>query len=89
MANASGTAPSRASISANPMSDSELDTAASVHPAGPQRVHANRRSRPRLRELCDEVLASFRVARQRDLISDGERDDARALLARVTPTPRA
>ena len=58
---------------------------ASVHPAGPQRVPANRRSRVRLRELCDEVLASFRVARERDLFSDGDRQDARAILARVTP----
>lgn len=60
----------------------------SVHPAGPQSVPANRRSRNRLRELCDEVLASFRVARERDLISDGERQDARDLLARVTPGPK-
>ena len=62
---------------------------AAEHPAGPIPVAANRRSRVRLRELCDEVLASFRVARERDLISDGERQDARALLAQVAPTPRA
>ena len=60
----------------------------SVHPAGPQSVPANRRSRVRLRELCDEVLASFRAARDSDLITDGERQDARALLARVAPTTR-
>ena len=56
---------------------------------GPRPVAANRRRRQRLRDLCDEVLASFRVARERDLISDGERQDARALLAQVAPTPRA
>jgi hypothetical protein len=61
---------------------------ASVHPAGPKPVPANRRSRTRLRELCDEVLASFRIARERDLISDGERQDAQAVLARVTPATR-
>ena len=60
----------------------------SDHPAGPQPVPANRRRRVRLRELCDEVLASFRVARERDLISDGERQAARALLAGMTPAPR-
>lgn len=70
------------------MPDSEPHVAASTA-AGPQHVSANRRSRTRLRELCDEVLASHRAARQRDLISDGERDDARALLARVTPAPRS
>jgi hypothetical protein len=43
----------------------------------------------RLRELCDEVLASFRVARERDLFSDGDRQDARAILARVTPNTAA
>ncbi len=61
---------------------------ASSRSAGPLPVPANRRSRGRLRELCDEVLASFRVARERDLISDGDRQDARAMLARVAPTPR-
>jgi hypothetical protein len=56
-------------------------------PAGPQRVPANRRSRVRLRDLCDEVLASYRAARERDVISEGERHDARRLLARVAPMP--
>ena len=59
-----------------------------MNPAGPQRVPANRRSRVRLRELCDEVLASFRVARERDLISDGDRQAAQAVLAQVAPTRR-
>jgi hypothetical protein len=51
----------------------------------------SRRTRPRLRDLCDEVLASFRVAKGRDPLSDAEREDARALLSRVAPrvpTPR-
>ncbi len=62
--------------------------ALSADSAGPQRVPANRRSLVRLRDLCDEVLASFRAARERDLISDGDRRDARALLAKVAPAPR-
>jgi hypothetical protein len=63
--------------------------AARVDPAGPQSVPDNRRSRVRLRELCDEVLASFRLARGNDLISDGDRRDARAMLPQVAPAPRA
>jgi hypothetical protein len=59
-----------------------------VSPAGPQPVAANRRRKARLRDLCDEVLASFRAARDRDVISDGERRDARAFLDRLVPTPR-
>jgi hypothetical protein len=35
------------------------------------------------------VLASFRVARDRELISDGERQDARALLSRLVPSRRS
>jgi hypothetical protein len=71
------------------MSLSEPSSAAvAVDPAGPQPVPANRRSRVRLRELCDEVLASVRIAHDRELISDGEREDARAVLARVTPGRR-
>lgn len=40
----------------------------------------DRRTRPRLRELCDEVLASFRVANERDLFSDDDRRAARVFL---------
>jgi len=52
---------------------------------------ASRRTRLRLRDLCDEVIASFRVAKGHDPLSDAEREDARALLSRVAPrvpTPR-
>jgi hypothetical protein len=56
---------------------------------GPRVVGADRRNRHHLRELCDEVLASYRVARDRDLFDDGERSEAKALLARILPgTPR-
>jgi hypothetical protein len=70
------------------MPASKSAPAAAAHAAGPQSVPANRRTRARLRELCDEVLASFRVARERDLFTDVDRRDARALLARVTPASR-
>lgn len=40
----------------------------------------DRRTRPRLRELCDEVLASFRVATDRDLFTDADRRAARVYL---------
>lgn len=44
-----------------------------------------RRHLLRLRELCDEVLASQRVAEGRDVMTDEERREARALLASFTP----
>jgi hypothetical protein len=52
---------------------------------GPKSVPSDRRSRRRLRELCDEVLASYRVAHERDVISDNDRADARMMLARIAP----
>jgi hypothetical protein len=52
---------------------------------GPQGVSSERRNRRHLRELCDEVLASYRVASDRDVISDAERADARMILARFAP----
>jgi hypothetical protein len=52
---------------------------------GPVGVPADRRSRSRLRDLCDEVLASYRVANERDVISDAERADARMMLSRIAP----
>lgn len=53
--------------------------------SGPQGVSSDRRSRRRLRDLCDEVLASYRVANERDVISDAERADARMMLSRIAP----
>ena len=54
----------------------------------PQRtraIRADRRTRLRLRELCDEVLASYRVAKSRDVFGEDERNEARAILARIAP----
>ena len=53
---------------------------------GPQPVADERRLQMRLRELCDEVLASYRIAADQELFSDAERDEARALLDRVLPS---
>ena len=52
---------------------------------GPKPVPSDRRSRRRLRELCDEVLASYRVAHERDVITDADRADARMMLSRIAP----
>ena len=49
---------------------------------------STRRTRLRLRELCDEVLASHRVATSRDPLTDEDRRTADALLGAVTPTLR-
>ena len=64
------------------MMHSSVSTA---RPSGPRPVSADRRTRLRLRELCDEVSASHRVASGRDLWTDRERDEARSLLARLAP----
>jgi hypothetical protein len=49
--------------------------------------HANRatdrRTKLRLRDLCDEVLASYHQARGRDLFSNDDRKAARELMASV------
>lgn len=46
---------------------------------------AERRSRARLRDLCDEVLASYRAASSREVISEQERAESYDLLARIAP----
>lgn len=52
---------------------------------GPRRARSDRRTLIRLRELCDEVLASYRIARGRDILSADDRRAAEKLLAGVTP----
>ena len=44
-----------------------------------------RRTRHRLRELCDEVIASYRAAKGHQLFSDRDRADAYALLGQLAP----
>ncbi len=53
--------------------------------SGPRRVSSDRRRRTHLRDLCDEVLASFRVASDRDPISEQDRQAAKDLLPLVAP----
>ena len=50
---------------------------------GPRSVRSDRRRRARLRELCDEVLASFRLASGRDPISDQDRRAALELMPQL------
>jgi hypothetical protein len=57
----------------------------SSSPAGPRPVRSDRRQRTRLRDLCDEVLASFRLASDRDPISEQDRAAAMILLPRLAP----
>lgn len=44
---------------------------------------ADRRTKLRLRDLCDEVLASYHQARGQDLFSSDDRKTARELMASV------
>lgn len=49
---------------------------------------ADRRSKVRLRDLCDEVLASYRAASQREVISEQVRAESLSFLARIAPLSR-
>ena len=51
-------------------------------------VAAERRQRGRLRELCDEVIASHRLARGEELFSEHDRLEGRALLRTVGAASR-
>ncbi|HEX5580805.1 MAG TPA: hypothetical protein VFX39_04455 [Gemmatimonadaceae bacterium] len=46
---------------------------------------SDRRSRARLRELCDEVLASYRAAHGESPLTDADRAVAAELLPQVVP----
>jgi hypothetical protein len=53
--------------------------------AAPRRQRTDRRSgdrrtKSRLRELCDEVLASYRAARGKDVVTEQDRAEAKELL---------
>ncbi|MFL5576443.1 MAG: hypothetical protein ACJ79S_10795 [Gemmatimonadaceae bacterium] len=71
-----------------------MATASSCHAAGPdrraaRRHSAERRTRAHLRDLCDEVLASYRVATDRDPLTEADRREAQALLTSLgVPTRR-
>lgn len=51
-----------------------------MHATRPATVPGERRTLLRLRDLCDEVLASHRIAADRDLFSADDRDAARQLI---------
>lgn len=55
------------------------------HADGAAPPRPERRRRRRLRALCDEVLASFRVATGDDPLPPRERAEARRLLAMMVP----
>jgi hypothetical protein len=66
------------------------ETASSAAPiSGPRTVADDRRRRERLRDLCDEVLASFRIASDRDPISAQDRAAALRILPGLTSLGRA
>ena len=50
-----------------------------------RRNRQDRRTRTRLRDLCDEVLASYRLAQGQDLLSPEEREAAKQVLRELTP----
>jgi hypothetical protein len=50
-----------------------------------RRQRQDRRTRGRLRDLCDEVLASYRLAQGQDLLSPEERESAQQVLRQLTP----
>lgn len=52
---------------------------------GPRRNRTDRRTRSRLRELCDEVLASYRLAQGQDILTAEDREAANQVLRGLTP----
>ena len=55
-------------------------------PMGPRRrTRRDRRVKGRLRELCEEVLASYRMAQGQDLVTPDEREAAQQMLRSLTP----
>lgn len=66
-------------------STSEGRKAGARNASGPRRQRQDRRTRRRLRELCDEVLASYRLAQGQDLVTPEDRDAATQLLRTLTP----
>lgn len=47
----------------------------------------DRRTRHRLRELCDEVIASYRAAKGHQIFSDRDREEGYALMNDLVPLP--
>src|SRR5688500_3927220 len=51
----------------------------------PRRRSKDRRTLGRLRELCDEVLASYRLAQGEDIVTPEDRDIAKQVLRGIAP----
>jgi hypothetical protein len=49
---------------------------------------SDRRRRTRLRDLCDEVLASFRMARHEDPFTEHDRVEGRKLVEQIAGRTR-
>ena len=54
-------------------------------PQMPRRRSKDRRTRVRLRELCDEVLASYRLAQGQDIVTPEDREIAQQVLRQIGP----
>ena len=54
-------------------------------PQMPRRSSRDRRTRYRLRELCDEVLASYRLAQGQDAVTREDREIAEQMLREIGP----
>ena len=53
--------------------------------SAPRRARQDRRTRNRLRELCDEVLASYRMAQGQDVVTPEDRELANQVLRGIAP----
>jgi predicted ATP-dependent protease len=51
----------------------------------PRRANRDRRTRLRLRDLCDEVLASYRLAQGQDVVTAEDREIADQVLRDMMP----
>ena len=54
----------------------------------PRRARKDRRTRARLRELCDEVLASYRLAQGQDVVTTEDRELAHQVLRGIAPVAK-
>jgi hypothetical protein len=66
------------------MTASTFEFASRVPPMPPRRSK-DRRTRARLRELCDEVLASYRLAQGEDIVTAEDREIAQQMLRKIAP----
>ena len=68
------------------MSGSPSRISGSREAQGRRRNRGDRRTRSRLRELCEEVLASYRVAQGEDFMTNEDRETADQVLRTLTPS---